>query len=168
MERSLHTQNDWYSIEKGSTQSYAEAIKKGYFAAKLGNEWKRMMAMDVSDVYYNRLISNGKPVDKARYFKAGDKVRLRIVNGSSSTYFWLNYAGGKITVVASDGEDIEPATVDRMIIGVAETYDVLVTIPKDGSYEFLATAEDRNKSTSLFLGSGPQVKAKPLTRVELF
>jgi FtsP/CotA-like multicopper oxidase with cupredoxin domain len=35
----------------------------------------------------------------------------------------LTYAGGKITVVANDGNDVEPVEVDRLIIGVSETYD---------------------------------------------
>jgi CopA family copper-resistance protein len=167
VERSLHIQTDWYAIKKGSTQNYAEAISKGQFKTKLANEWKRMVAMDVSDVYYDKLFSNGKPQQQA-IFKPGDQVRLHIVNGSSSTYFWLKYAGGKITVVANDGADVQPVKVDRLIIAVAETYDILVTIPKNGSYEFLATAEDRTKSTSLWLGSGAKIKATPLPRLNYF
>lgn len=168
VERSLHNQTDWYAIRKGSTQNYAEAISEGHFKTKLTNEWKRMVAMDVSDVYYDRFFSNGKVANHAAQFKKGGQVKLHIINGGSSTYFWLKYAGGKITVVANDGEDVQPVQVDRLIIAVAETYDVVVTIPKDGSYEFLATAEDRTKSTSLWLGSGPEVKAKPLPRLKYF
>ena len=168
VERSLHNQTDWYAIRKGSTQNYAEAIAEGHFKTKLTNEWKRMVAMDVSDVYYDRFFSNGKVANHAAQFKKGDQVKLHIINGGSSTYFWLKYAGGKITVVANDGEDVQPVQVDRLIIATAETYDVIVTIPKDGSYEFLATAEDRTKSTSLWLGSGPEVKAKPLPRLKYF
>jgi len=168
VERSLHNQTDWYAIRKGSTQNYAEAIAEGHFKTKLANEWKRMVAMDVSDVYYDRFFSNGKAANHAPQFKKGDQVKLRIVNGGSSTYFWLTYAGGKITVVANDGEDVQPVTVDRLIIATAETYDVVATIPRDGSFEFLATAEDRTKSTSLWLGSGPEVKARPLPRLKYF
>lgn len=168
VERSLHNQTDWYAIRKGSTQNYAEALAEGHFKTKLTNEWKRMVAMDVSDVYYDSFFSNGKAVNQAPQFKKGDQVRLRIVNGSSSTYFWLKYAGGKINVVANDGEDVQPVQVDRLIIAVAETYDVTVTIPRDGSFEFLATAEDRTRSTSLWLGSGAQFKAKPLPRLKYF
>jgi len=167
VERSLHNQTDWYAIKKGSTQNYAEAILNGHFKTKLTNEWKRMAAMDVSDVYYDKFFSNGKE-EQQNPFKAGDQVKLHIVNGSSSTYFWLKYAGGKITVTANDGEDVQPIKVDRMIVAVAETYDVLVTIPKDGLYEFLATAEDRTKSTSLWLGSGVKVKAAPLPKLKYF
>jgi hypothetical protein len=42
-----------------------------------------------------------------------------------------------------------------MIIGISETYDVVVTVPANGSYEFQATAEDRTGSASLWLGDGP-------------
>jgi len=167
--RKLHHATDWYAIRKGSTQSYWEAIKEGYLGTKVNNEWKRMLAMDVSDVYYDQFTANGLPEDEARSFKAGDKIRLRIVNGSSSTYFWLQYAGGKITVVANDGPDVEPVEVDRMLIAVAETYDVVVTIPAPGTaFEFLATSEDRTKFTSLWLGNGIRQLAMPMPKLKYF
>ena len=168
VQRRLHNATDWYAIRKGSTQDYLQAIQTGHLKTKLTNEWKRMTAMDVSDVYYDRFFSNGKAEDAAPQFKAGDRVKLRVINGSSSTYFWLGWAGGKISVVANDGEDVQPVTVDRMIVGVAETYDVEVTIPRDGSYEFLATSEDRTRYTSLWLGSGDKKPAKKLPRLKYF
>ncbi|SDE34308.1 copper-resistance protein, CopA family [Mucilaginibacter pineti] len=168
VQRSLHNATDWYAIRKGSTQNYLEAIKEGHFKTKVANEWKRMLAMDVSDVAYDRFFSNGKVENQAPQFKAGDKLRLHIVNGGSSTYFWLKYAGGKITVVANDGEDVEPVEVDRLIIASAETYDVEVTVPKDGSYEFLATPEDRTKYTSLWLGTGTKHAATRLPKLKYF
>lgn len=168
IERSLHYATDWYAIKKGATQNYLQAIKEKHFITKVSNEWKRMLAMDVSDVYYDLFTTNGKKQDAFMDIKGGDKVRLRIINGSSSTYFWLHYAGGKIAVVANDGKDVEPVEVDRMIVGVSETYDVEVTIPADGSYEFMATSEDRTRSTSLWLGRGDQHAAQPLPRLKYF
>lgn len=172
--RSLHNATDWFAIKKGTTQSYSEAIKTGHLKTKLSNEWKRMNAMDVSDVYYDRFLINGKQESTiaansiAPGFKAGDKVRLRISNAGASSYFWLSYAGGKITVIASDGNDVEPVEVDRLIIAASETYDVIVTIPDDKSYEFLVTPEDRTKSASLWLGSGDKVAAKKLPKLKYF
>jgi FtsP/CotA-like multicopper oxidase with cupredoxin domain len=169
IQRSLHNQTDWFSIRKDAAQSYAEAAKAGHFRTKLENEWKRMLAMDVSDVYYDRFLINGTPDNEQPQYKAGDKVKLRVVNGGASSYFWLTWAGGTMTVVANDGEDVEPVDVDRLIIAVAETYDVIVTIPDDGhSYEFLATPEDRTKSASLWLGSGTKVIAPHLPRLKYF
>ena len=167
--RMLHNASDWFAIKKGSTQSYSEAIKQGHFKTKLGNEWKRMNAMDVSDVYYEKFLINGKNESQLTQFKGGDKVRLRIANGGASSYFWLTYAGGKITVVASDGNDVEPVEVDRLLIAVSETYDVIVTIPADNtSYEFLATAEDRTKSASLYIGNGIKQLISPLPKLKYF
>lgn len=168
VERSLHYATDWYAIKKGSTQNYAEAIKEGHFGTKLTNEWKRMMAMDVSDVAYDRFLVNGKPEEQQTGYHAGDKVRLRIINGSSSTYFWLQYGGGKLSVVASDGKDVTPVNVDRLIVGASETYDVIVTIPDNGSYEFRATAEDRTGATSLWLGQGEKHGVKHLPPLKYF
>ncbi len=167
--RMLHNATDWFAIQKGTTQSYFEAIKAGHFKTKVTNEWKRMNAMDVSDVYYNKFLINGKNESQLSQFKAGDKVRLRISNGGASTYFWLNYAGGKITVVASDGNDVEPVEVDRLIVAVSETYDVVVTIPADKTaYEFLVTSEDRTKSASLYLGDGIKQLIAPLPKLKYF
>lgn len=167
--RMLHNATDWFAIQKGTTQSYTEAIRQGYFKTKVKNEWKRMNAMDVSDVYYEKFLMNGKNEQQLSQFKAGDKVRLRISNGGASTYFWLTYAGGKITVVANDGNDVEPVEVDRLLIAVSETYDVVVTIPNDKtSYELLATSEDRTKSTSLYVGSGIKQLVTPLPKLKYF
>jgi len=168
VDRSLHNATDWFAIKKGTTQSYAEAIKTGHFKTKVTNEWKRMNAMDVSDVYYDKFLINGKNQSEYPQLKAGDKVRLRIANGGASSYFWLTYSGGKITVVANDGNDVEPVEVDRLIIGVSETYDVIVTVPDNMSYEFLLTPEDRTKSASLWLGSGMKMPAKKLPKLKYF
>ena len=166
--RSLKMANDWYAIKKHSTQNWGEAILSGYGMEKIKQEWLRMLPMDVSDVYYDALLTNGKLQDQLPQVKAGSKIKLRIINGSSSTYFWLQYAGSKLTVVASDGEDVTPVEVDRMIIGIAETYDVIVTVPENMSYEFKATAEDRTKSTSLWLGDGMKMPAPVLPPLKYF
>ena len=172
--RMLHNANDWFAIEKGATQSYAEAIRSGHFKTKLTNEWKRMLAMDVSDVYYDKVLMNGKNIfsldsinDKP--LNAGDKIRLRISNGGASSYFWLRYAGGKITVVANDGNDIEPIEVDRLLIAVSETYDIVLTIPENNnSYELMATTEDRTQSASYFVGKGEKKYIGALPKLKYF
>ena len=172
--RMLHNATDWFAIKKNATQSYGEAIKAGHFKTKLKNEWKRMLAMDVSDVYYDRVLMNGSSISEIKNFngkqlKGGDKVRLRISNGGASSYFWLTYSGGKITVVANDGNDVEPVEVDRLIIAVSETYDVVITIPAENTaFEFLATTEDRTKSASYYIGNGIKQLKSPQPRLKYF
>ncbi len=172
--RMLHNANDYPALKKNTIQSYSEAIKSGHFKTKLESEWKRMLAMDVSDVYYEKILINGKPsldllsID-GKVLNAGDKVRLRISNGGASSYFWLTYAGGKITVIANDGNDIEPVEVDRLIIAVSETYDVILTIPNENTaFEFLITTEDRTNSASLYIGNGIKQLKSPLPRLKYF
>lgn len=168
IERSLHYATDWYAIKKGAAQSYAEAIKAKSLGTKIENEFKRMMAMDVSDVYYERTLLNGNPEQGYKNLKKGDRIRLRVINGSASTYFWLTSAVGQFEVVASDGMDVEPVAVDRLIVSVSESYDVLVTQPEEGSFEFRTTSEDRTNTSSLWLGDGEKVFADTLPRLDYF
>lgn len=56
VQRMLATGNDWFGIKKNTVQSYAEAIIEGHIKTKITNEWKRMEAMDVSDVYYEKFL----------------------------------------------------------------------------------------------------------------
>jgi CopA family copper-resistance protein len=166
--RSLHTATDWYAIKKGSTQNYGEALMKGHFGTKWVSEWKRQLPMDVADIYYNRFLINGQPTQKQTQYKKGDKVRLRIINAGASSYFWVQYAGGKMTVVANDGKDVEPVEVDRFIVGNGETYDVIVTIPENMAYELKATPEDRTQFASLFLGNGMEMPVSTMPRLKYF
>ena len=174
IDRMLHNANDWAAIKKNAVQSYAEAIRAGHFKTKVTNEWKRMLAMDVSDVYYDKILINGQHTSGLQAvdgdtLRAGDKVRLRISNGGASSYFWLRYGGGKMTVVANDGNDVEPVEVDRLIIAVSETYDIVVTVPDDGkAYELQATTEDRTQSASYFIGNGARQPMAPLPKLKYF
>ncbi len=166
--RSLKMANDWYAIKKHATQNWGEATVSGNFGTKAKNEWLRMLPMDVSDVYYDQFFANGKSKQSLPELKAGDSIRLRIINGSSSTYFWIQFAGEKMQVIASDGSDVVPVSVDRMIIGVAETYDVIVTVPENMSYELRATSEDRTKHACVWLGSGMEMPAPTLEELKYF
>ncbi len=186
VDRMLHNASDWFALRKNAVQSYAEAMKDGHFITKLKNEWKRMLAMDVSDIYYDKILINGGSENEIKSassiatsstslpstappFRAGTKIRLRISNGGASSYFWLHYAGGKILVVASDGNDVIPVEVDRLLIAVSETYDVIVTIPAEGTaYEFLATTEDRTNSASIYIGNGIKQLISPMPRLKYF
>ncbi len=167
--RMLHNATDWFAIKKGATQSYAEAIRDGHFKTKLTNEFKRMLAMDVSDVYYDKFLINGQQENQLSQFNAGEKIRLRISNGGASTYFWLNYGGGKFQVVANDGNDVVPVEVDRLIIAVSETYDIVVTIPEvKKSFAIQATSEDRINHALLYIGEGVKQTMPSMPRLKYF
>ena len=166
--RMLKRQTDWFAIEKGSVQSYGEAAEKGYIGDKLKQEWIRMPAMDISDVKYDRFLVNGKIDIELPQYKAGQTVRLRLIDGSTSTYFWIQFAGGKMTIVAADGLAIKPVEVDKLLMGIAETYDVLVTMPNNGRCEFRATAQDVSGKVSAYLGSGKTKNSPDIPKLPYF
>lgn len=160
---------EWYAVKKGATQSYGEAIAAGYFKDKVKQEWKRMTPMDVADVYYNSFLINGKDKSFFKDAKPGDIIKLRIINGSASSYFTVQFAGGQMQVSSADGINVMPLMVDKVELGTAETYDVLIQMPEDSAaYEFRATSWDITGYGSLFLGKGDEVRAPSLPKLDYF
>ena len=169
IQRYLKKGAEWYSIKKGALQSYGEAIAAGYLKDKLHQEWKRMTPMDIADVYYNKFLINGKDKNYFKDVKPGEIVKLRVINGGSSSYFTIQFAGGQMQVVSADGINVMPLMVDKIELATAETYDVLIQMPEDSAaYEFRATSWDITGHGSVFLGNGPEVNAPSLPKLDYF
>ena len=159
--RQIKRHTDWYAVKRDAVQSYGRALATGNLGKQAWLEWNRMPSMDLADVYYDAFLANGKLADVYPEVGAGEPVRLRVINGSASSHFWLQFAGGKMRVVAADGQEVEPIEVDKLLIATAETYDIVVTPPATGRYEFRATSWDRYRHTSVWLGSGGEDHAAP-------
>ena len=169
--RNLKKDGDYYALKKDSVQSWLKVFQYGPEAIKnrLNSSWTRMGPMDLSDVGYDAFLLNGKKESVLDGLKGGETVRLRIVNASASSYQYVEFAGGPMTIVAADGVDTEPKEVDRLKISVAETYDVLVQLPDDNmAYEFRASAEDGTGYSSLWLGEGHKMVARTIEKPNLF
>src|SRR5690606_39234979 len=166
--RTLKRSNDWYAIKRSAVQSYGRALATGNLGTKLWLEWKRMPDMDLADVYYHAFLANGKQTENATGFSPGDKVRLRVINGSGSSHFWFQFSGGNMTVVAADGLEVAPVEVDKVFIATAETYDVEITIPENGKYEFRATSWDASGHASVWFGEGTAYPAASLPQPDYF
>ncbi|MGX5856043.1 multicopper oxidase domain-containing protein [Dyadobacter jiangsuensis] len=156
--------SEWYSIKKGYAQSFDKLLKHKSLGSRLRNGWKRMPPMDLSDVYYDAFLANGIRKAQIPDVKPGDKIRLRVINGSSSTYFYLHSGSGKLELISADGIDVKPVVVDRLLMGIAETYDFILTVPKDKTIEFRATAQDVSGSASLYVGKGDTLRAMPIAK----
>lgn len=124
----------------------------------------RMNPRDISDVTgstYTFLINGHGPADDLQFaFRAGERVRLRIINGSAMTFFNIRIPGVPMTVIAADGQDVAEVEVDEFQIGVAETYDVIVS-PPDGSHAIVAEAMDRSGMGVASLTSHKGHRASP-------
>ncbi|HEX9714879.1 MAG TPA: multicopper oxidase domain-containing protein [Desulfurivibrionaceae bacterium] len=165
--RTLKRGSDWYALAKGSGQSLLGAARLGRLADFFKRELQRMPPMDIADVAYDRFLANGQP--EIMLPAAPEKtMRLRLVNGSATTYFHLEFAGGPLTIVAADGQEVEPRNEQRLLMAVAETYDVLIRIPADGAYEFRATAHDGSGFASVWLGAGSLHPAPELPKPNLY
>ncbi|MFC1523260.1 multicopper oxidase domain-containing protein [Thermodesulfobacteriota bacterium] len=165
--RTLKRGSEWYAIEKGSGQSIIGAARLGMLGDYFTRELQRMPAMDISDIAYDRFLANGRPAIQLAAHP-GEQVRLRIINGSATTFFHLEFSGGPMQIISADGIDVEPVDMQRLLIGVAETYDVIIRMPDMGTYEFRATAHDASGYASVRIGDGDFHPAPEVPKPNLY
>ncbi len=165
--RDLKRGSEYQEFKKGNMQTVLGVIKNKAIVDNIKRSLRRMPPMDISDVAYDAFLINGHTQSTLKA-KPGSKVLLRIINAGGSSYFYLNYADGKMKVIAADGVDVEPFDTDRILIAIAETYDVILEVPEDGSYEFRSTAQDGSGHASLFIGEGKQVLAQDIPKPNLY
>ncbi len=169
--------SDYYNFrERTVADLFSEIREKGI--RRVWNEramWNqmRMSDRDISDVtgYTYTFLMNGHPPAGGwtGLFRRGEKLRLRFINGAAMTFFDVRIPGLTMTVVAADGQYIEPVSVDEFRIGVAETYDVIVEPKDDRAYAVFAQAIDRsgyafgNLTPDISLKAGvPEMDPAPL------
>ncbi len=108
----------------------------------------RMSSRDLSDVTGSTytFLMNGTPpaANWTGLFEPGETVKLRVINASAMTFFDVRIPGLEMTVVAADGQPVEPVPVDEFRVGVAETYDVLVRPTDERAFTIFAQALDRS------------------------
>ncbi len=146
--------SEWYGIKKGTSTPLNQVIGRGALGAQIDFWRQRMEGADIADIYYPAFLVNGKQVAEYPDFKSGEKVRLRIIDGSSSTQFWMTFGGETPLLVSADGLDVEPVKRNKTFIAIAETYDFIVTIPQSGKLEFRAMAQDGSGTAFAYFGSG--------------
>ena len=146
----LKKQGDYYNYNQPTVVDFfRDASREGLSAAvskrRMWNEM-RMSPTDLADLSaatLTYLLNGTTPAGNwTGLFRPGERVRLRFINGSSNTFYDVRIPGLKLTVVQSDGQDVEPVTVDEFRFGAGETYDVLVE-PKDDAYTVFAQSMDR-------------------------
>ena len=118
---------------------------------------------DTGDVEYPLYLINGlAPTSPAELgVSPGERIRLRLVNAGSDTPFRVALGGSRLTVVATDGFPVEPVTVDTLLVGMGERYDVFVTVPGTGAFPFVAVPEGKDLGALAVLRSGPGEGPRP-------
>jgi len=162
--RNLKRGNEWYGIRKGTSTPLNQVISRGALGAQLDFWRQRMEGADIADVYYPAFLINGEQKVDYPGFQQGEKIRLRIINGGASTSFWMTFGGEEPLLVSADGLDVVPVRKNKTFIGIAETYDFIVTMPVEGKVEFKITAQDGSGTATAFLGKGKVLPAKIVKR----
>jgi CopA family copper-resistance protein len=130
----------------------------------------RMDPTDISDVNgstYTFLVNGHGPLDNwTALFTPGERVRLRVINASAMTTFNVRIPGLKLSIVQADGQNVRPVSVDEFQIGVAETYDVIVTPTEDRAYTLVGEAVDRSgmARATLSTRAGMAAEVPPLRK----
>lgn len=163
----LKQQGDYYNYQQRTLGTFINDVEQDGFSATLKNRlmWGGMRMsptdiMDVTGAVYTFLM-NGQPpaANWTAPFQAGERVRLRFINSAAMSTFDVRIPGLTLTVVQADGSNVEPVEVEEFRIGVAETYDVIVT-PGDGAHTIFAQAQDRSGYARGTLTSRPGLAAQ--------
>jgi CopA family copper-resistance protein len=148
----LKKRSDYFNFNKRTVGDFFDDVRKQGWEETLAERrmWgeMRMNPTDLADVSgytYTYLMNGVTPAHNwTGVFRRGERVRLRFINGSSMSIFDVRIPGLKLTVIAADGQDVEPVSVDEFRIATAETYDVIVEPNDDRAYTIFAQSIDRS------------------------
>jgi len=149
--RVLKRQSDYFDFHQRTAGDFVTDMRTRGLRQALDDRlmWgkMRMNPTDLSDISgyaYTYLMNGTTPAGNwTGLFQHGEKVRLRFINGSSMSFFDIRIPGLKLRVIAADGQDVEPVSVDEFRIGAAEVLDVIVEPNDDRAYTIFAQSLDR-------------------------
>jgi len=166
--RTLKRQSNYFNFNRRTVGDFVDDVRKqGWKPASADRRTWGQMRMDPTDLAdvsghaYTYLMNGSTPAGNwTGLFRRGERVRLRIINGSSMSIFDVRIPGLKLTVVATDGQDVEPVTVDEFRIGTAEVYDAIVEPKDDRPYTIFAQSLDRTGYARGTLAPQPGMQAE--------
>ena len=147
----LKVQSDIYNFSQPTFFDFTRDVSNMGLQAALDKRqmWNQMRMnptdlADLSAATFTYLMNGTAPASNwTGLFNKGDRVRLRFINAASNSFFDVRIPGLKMTVIQSDGQDVEPVSIDEFRFGPGETYDVLVE-PKDDAYTIFAQSMERS------------------------
>ena len=127
------------------------------------------MEMSMAGRIGNTVTINGRVPDRFSV-RAGERLRLRLINAAAARIFGLEFKGHRPLVIAFDGQPVEPHAPEggRVILGPAMRVDLVLdmsaqpgstTAVVDSFYDRLAY-----KLVDLAYGNEPPIRAQPLDR----
>ncbi|MGU9950718.1 MAG: copper resistance system multicopper oxidase [Gammaproteobacteria bacterium WSBS_2016_MAG_OTU1] len=147
--RNLKTLDDYYNRQQPTLGDFFSEIKEKGFGGAVANRaaWgnMRMLSSDIEDLQGFTPLINGKSAEQnwTGEFKPGERVRLRFINSSAMAFFDIRIPGMEMLVINSDGNNVQPVSVDEFRIAVAETYDVIIRPKEERAYSIIAESMGR-------------------------
>src|SRR6201996_870458 len=113
------------------------------------------MHMDLNDVHYDAFLANDRTLADPEIVRAerGGRIRLRVINGASSSQFWIDLGALTGRVVATDGHAVRPLAGSRFPLAMAQRLDILIDLPGAGAFPILALLEGDSRQTGIILAT---------------
>jgi multicopper oxidase len=162
--------DDWLDGVDGatpeSTFAHLRSMNHGDMGAMDMGGHSALLGGDAGDVTYPYYLLNGRTAADPTTFRgrAGDKVRLRLINAGGDTAFRVAVAGHRMRITHTDGRPVVPADTEALLIGMGERYDVTLTLD-DGVFPLVAVAEGKTGAARALIrtasGNAPGADFRP-------
>ncbi len=121
------------------------------------------MAMDLNDFDFDAYLANDRTLGDPEVVAVenGGRVRLRVINASAATVFWIDTGLIEGRLVAVDGHPVQPLTGRRFGVAMAQRLDIELDLPKGASaFPLLALREGARERTGIILAAPGAVVAR--------
>lgn len=115
-----------------------------------------MATMDVNDIAFDAYLANDRTLDDPEVVtvERGGRVRLRIINAAAATAFWIDMGAVPATLVAVDGEAVEPIAGERFGLAMGQRLDLVLDLPSEGgAFPILALREAAPERAGIVLAT---------------
>lgn len=125
------------------------------------NSMSGSMQMDLNDIDYDAYLANDRTLEDPEVItvERKGKIRLRLINGATSTAFNLDLGELVGDLIAVDGNPVKPVSGNQFGVSMGQRVDLLIELPSSGAFPILAQREGDVARTGIVLASpGAAVK----------
>ncbi len=105
--------------------------------AAISEDFRNRMDMGMAGRLGNTVTVNGQ-VRESFEVRAGERIRLRLINTANARFFGLDFAGHRPRMIAYDGQPVEPHEPPggRIVLGPAMRADIVIDMTGDPKQSF--------------------------------
>ncbi|MFH1517734.1 MAG: multicopper oxidase domain-containing protein, partial [Pseudomonadota bacterium] len=114
------------------------------------------MAMDLNDYNWDAYLANDRTLSDPEVVQVerGGRIRLRVINASAATVFWIDTGAAESRLIAVDGHGVQPLSGTRFGLAMGQRLDLEIDLPNEvGTWPVLALREGARERTGLILAT---------------